>query len=92
MKLLILPLGLLAMSATEPETAEPDARAVARPGAPLLGANPDCPDNPSIEYAGTSTVAPQRLGDLAQAHMELAVDYREDGCTVPVVVMENVER
>ena len=90
MKLLILPLGLLAMSATE--TAEPDARAVARPGAPLLGANPDCPDNPAIEYAGTSTVTPQRLGDLPQAHMELAVDYREDGCTVPVVVMENVER
>ena len=92
MKILALLLASLALAAP---ASDPDSqttpRTVILPDAPLQSA-PDCEEDRIHLAERRETVAPQRLGDLPPASMEQSVWYRENGCTVPVVVKQDIER
>lgn len=85
MRMLTLPLVALALGSAAPV---PDIPVTTRAVPPFTKA-PDCPE-PTPYLAEGATLKPQRLGDLPPARMDLAVDYREDGCPVPVTVKERV--
>lgn len=85
MKMLTLPLFAMALGSVAPVPNEP---VTTRTVAPFTQA-PDCPERRPYLSDGRP-LKPQRLGELPPARMDLAVDYYEDGCPVPVTAKERV--
>ena len=58
---------------------------------PQLG-NADCRSASAQRVDGTRVAGPQRLGQLPDAKLFRAVDYREGGCSKPIMVNRTLRR